>query len=92
MAKKETIDGYQDYLSFLDFLQEQEVFISGVDGTPRHMDTYMTVVSFVTVDKLLQEHPNKPWEEFTIISGEQGNRQIPERALVIYLEKKLGIY
>lgn len=29
-----------------DFLQEEEVFVSGIDGRVSHMDSYMTVIDF----------------------------------------------
>jgi len=33
-----------DHLNFEDFLQHNAVFVSGLDGRVRHMDSYMTVV------------------------------------------------
>jgi hypothetical protein len=40
-----------------DYLQEQGVFISGLNGRVTHMDSYMTVMDFPTFDKAMENPP-----------------------------------
>ena len=40
-----------------DYLQQEKVFVSGIDGRVTHMDSYMTVLDFPTFDKALDKAP-----------------------------------
>jgi hypothetical protein len=40
-----------------DYLQGQGVFVSGVNGRPAHMDSYMTCMDFKAFDKAMKSPP-----------------------------------
>lgn len=48
-----------------DYLANRDVFVNGLDGRRAHMDSYMTVIDFINLDKAYKESEFKKedWEE-----------------------------
>jgi len=49
------MDSYMNEVE--DYLQEQGVFVSGLNGRESHMDSYMTVMDFPAFDKAMENPP-----------------------------------
>lgn len=55
-----------------DYLQEQNVFVSGINDRPCHMDSYMTVMSFEKMDEALKAPPFTPEQMLEAAKGMEG--------------------
>lgn len=49
------MNSYMDEVE--DYLQEQRVFVSGINGRITHMDSYMTVMDFPAFNKAMENPP-----------------------------------
>ena len=57
-----------------DYLQNKNVFVSGINGRRTHMDSYMTVIDFTALQNAVKENPytREDWTEATRYWNQMG--------------------
>ena len=76
-----------------DYLQDKNVFESGINGRPCHSDSYMTVVNFANLDKAFNESSftNQQWEDAVEEWTTNPNNQPPLKIVGKTLFRKLFV-
>lgn len=82
-----------DPLEIEDILQNDNVFLNGISGRPSHMDSYMTIIDYVVLEKSLDKIilTTDQWNEMIIYW--EGNSYLSPNAsqLASYMKRKLDI-
>mgnify|MGYP000349516555 CR=1 FL=1 len=80
-------------LSFLDYLDEKEVWRSGIDDRPTHQDSYMTVMDVALFDQAMKTLPAVFTKEVLVeVIGYEKVQGLPmSNLLARKLERFLGL-
>ena len=74
-----------------EYLQDNNVFVSGINGRPAHSDSYMTVVDYSNLDKCFEKaiFTTDEWYEAIAYWLENINMQPPLKIVAKTVQRKI---